>query len=256
VTLWVTTSGASAWPALLDRDDPAYGQAADHTDRSSDQVQTDVAAKPTSPPVTATTGVPIAEATTCGSATATRGRVSGLRRATHYADAVLRPDQGVPLSVIETVAYDHADVARLTEEVQAYYVRIYGGPDTAPVDPAEFAPPSGSFFVGYRAGEPVTMGGWRFVRSSIDIPASRPAEIKRMYVVESARGLGLAREMLRHLEVSASVAGADALALETGLAQPAAVALYRSSGYSDIPRFGHYRDKPDAVHLGKMLPRP
>ena len=171
-----------------------------------------------------------------------------------YPDAVLRPDQGLPLSVIEAVAYDHADVARLTEQVQSYYGRIYGGPDTTPVDPAEFAPPSGSFFVGYRAGEPVTMGGWRFVRSALDIPASRPAEIKRMYVVESARGLGLAREMLRHLEVTASAAGADALVLETGQAQPDAIALYRSSGYTDIPRFGHYRNEPDAVHLGKLLP--
>jgi hypothetical protein len=32
--------------------------------------------------------------------------------------------------------------------------------------------------------------------------------------------------------------------LETGLAQPEAIALYTSAGYTPIAGFGHYKDAP------------
>jgi GNAT superfamily N-acetyltransferase len=154
---------------------------------------------------------------------------------------------------IEQVRYEDPHTVALTAEVQAYYQQIYGGPDATPIDEAEFTPPRGAFFVGYDAGRPVAMGGWRWHAAPIGIPASRPAEIKRMYVVEAVRGRGLARRLLAHLEDSARAAGADAIVLETGPRQPAAVSLYRTSGYLDIPGFGHYADVPDALHLGKLL---
>jgi GNAT superfamily N-acetyltransferase len=166
---------------------------------------------------------------------------------------MLNPEDSGLHRVIKAVAYDHRDVAVLTDEVQAYYTDIYGGPDTTPVSPADFAPPLGAFFVSYLDGAPAAMGGWRFFAPHPGVPGERPAEIKRMYVIKTARGLGLAREMLRHLEVTAREAGADVLALETGKVQPAAVQLYRSSGYVDVGRFGHYADKDDAIHLGKVL---
>ncbi len=159
------------------------------------------------------------------------------------------------LFVIRERPLDHADVVRLVEQVQAYYVAIYGGPDTSPVDAGEFRRPGGAFFVGYLDDQPVAMGGWRFSPQPPDIGADRPAEIKRMYVVPDQRGKGLARAMLDHLESSAIASGADALVLETGRVQPAAIALYRSSGYVDVPRFGHYAGEQSAVHLGKVLPR-
>ena len=43
------------------------------------------------------------------------------------------------------------------------------------------------------------------------------------------------------------------MVLETGSPQVAAVALYRSSGYADIERFGYYADEPDALNLGRPL---
>lgn len=148
---------------------------------------------------------------------------------------------------------DHVDARLLVEEVQSYYVGLYGGRDTSPIDPREMASPDGAFFIGYLVGDPVVMGGWRFALESIDIDARRPAELKRMYVVPAQRGRGLARGMLRHLEESARRAGADALVLETGQPQVGAVGLYRASGYVDISRFGHYKDKSEAVHLAKLL---
>lgn len=95
--------------------------------------------------------------------------------------------------VIAARTLDHPDAAGLIHQIQRYYVRIYGGRDRDPTDPAEFAPPRGLFLVGYLDGIAVACGGWR----------RRPpdgVEIKRMYVTESARGRGLARRLLAELE--------------------------------------------------------
>lgn len=154
---------------------------------------------------------------------------------------------------IQRVAYGHPDAARLIEEVQAEYVVRYGGPDETPLDRLMFEPPDGSFFVGYVDGRPVATGAWR--RSTVEaLGAVRTAEVKRMYVSPTVRGRGLARQMLAHLEADAAEHGAQAMVLETGLAQPEAIALYESSGYVPIPAFGHYKDAPLSRCYGRRLP--
>jgi GNAT superfamily N-acetyltransferase len=75
-----------------------------------------------------------------------------------------------------------------------------------------------------------------------------------MYVALSARGRGLARLMLAHLEASAGEHGFEAVVLETGLRQPEAMALYESSGYEPVPPFGYYNDAPLSRCYGKRLP--
>jgi hypothetical protein len=42
--------------------------------------------------------------------------------------------------------------------------------------------------------------------------------------------------------------------LETGTAQPEAVALYESSGYTPIPPFGYYKAEPLNRCFAKPLP--
>ena len=158
-----------------------------------------------------------------------------------------------PAPEIRLVPIDHPDAATLIAAVQLEYVRRYGGPDETPVDVGEFAPPDGEFFVVYLGGVPVAMAGWR--RSAVLIDGSATAELKRMYVVDDQRGRGLARRLLAHLELRAGAAGAAVLILETGSAQPEAIALYGSAGYLPIAAFGHYADEPGAVHLGKRLDR-
>jgi hypothetical protein len=51
------------------------------------------------------------------------------------------------------------------------------------------------------------------------------------------------------------VASVDWLVLETGQPQTSAIALYRSSGYTDIDGtpYGHYVHHVNAIHLGKSL---
>lgn len=143
--------------------------------------------------------------------------------------------------------YDGPSAQMLIAQVQQEYVVRYGGPDTAPVDPAEFAPPGGRFVVGYIDVEPVVMGG---VRSLDD----ETVEIKRMFVVPAFRGRGLARVVLARLEELGAELGAARVVLETGLKQPEAMALYASAGYDRIDGFGHYRDEPLSASYGKSLP--
>ena len=155
---------------------------------------------------------------------------------------------------LRQVPYAHSDVALLEAAAQQFYVQIYGSPDETPFTTADFSPPRGAFFVGYLDDAPVAMGGWRFRTPGVPRAARRPAEIRRMFVHERVRRHGLARTVLAALEASAAAAGADWMVLETGSPQIAAVALYRSSGYIDVERFGYYAASEQALNLGRRLP--
>lgn len=154
---------------------------------------------------------------------------------------------------LRRVGLCHPDVVRLTEEVQAEYVVRYGGPDATPMDPSSFEPPHGALLVGYVAGRPVAMGGWRRRPDVVAFGRGRAAEVKRMFVAAAARRRGLGRLVLAGLEDSARAAGSDLMVLETGLAQPEAIGLYESAGYLPVPSFGYYRDSDQNRCFGKPL---
>jgi len=159
-----------------------------------------------------------------------------------------------PDLLLRQVRYADPDVATLVADVQAEYTVRYGEPDGTPLRDDMFDPPQGAFFVGRLDGRPVAMGGWR-LRSDLQ-PFGRPvlaAEIKRMYVAPHARRRGLARRVLAHLESTARATGAGAMVLETGTEQPEAIALYESSGYRLVEKFGHYTWSPMARCFGKPL---
>jgi GNAT superfamily N-acetyltransferase len=156
---------------------------------------------------------------------------------------------------IKSLGYDHPDVRKLVADVQQVYVERYGDPDESAVELADFLPPSGLFCVAYDDDIPVASGGWRVRGGSPEEPSLRTgdAELKRMYVVPQARGRGLARVMLAHLETTARAAGRLRLVLETGSKQPEAIALYRSSGFAEIDGFGLYKDYEGNLCFAKEL---
>ncbi len=154
---------------------------------------------------------------------------------------------------IERLPITHPDAARMVEEVQQEYVARYGGRDDTPLDPAVFEPPVGAFFVAYLDGVPAATGAWRLRTDVTALGSRRTAEIKRMYVATAGRRTGLARRMLAHLEATALAAGAPVMVLETGAAQPEAIALYESSGYTRIEDFGYYRGSPLVRCFGRVL---
>jgi ribosomal protein S18 acetylase RimI-like enzyme len=63
------------------------------------------------------------------------------------------------------------------------------------------------------------------------------AEVKRMYVRPSARGLGLGRALLQRLMADATTLGYEVARLETAAFMAEAQSLYRSLGFTDTPEF-------------------
>ena len=111
-----------------------------------------------------------------------------------------------------------------------------GAEGSAPV--ADMAPPSGLFVIARLDGDAVGCGGLKRVDKAT-------GEIKRVWTAPSARGLGVARWMLRTLEAAAREQGLKTLRLDTNRALIEAHALYRSEGYLEIARFN---DNPYAHH--------
>jgi DNA-binding MarR family transcriptional regulator/GNAT superfamily N-acetyltransferase len=95
-------------------------------------------------------------------------------------------------------------------------------------------PPAGLFLVATLRGEPVGCGGLRFHRDA-------PAEIKRMWVARSARGLGIGRRLLAELEGRAVAGGGRVVRLDTNGSLREAINLYRSSGYREVEAFNEER---------------
>ncbi|MFE7775699.1 GNAT family N-acetyltransferase [Streptomyces sp. NPDC057445] len=157
---------------------------------------------------------------------------------------------------IRPTAFDHPDAVKLNDQVQLEYATRYGDPggDATPLGPAMFLPPHGLYLLAYdELGRPVATGGWRTQDTNAEGYADGDAELKRMYVVPEARGLGLARRMLAALEEDARAAGRIRMVLETGTAQPEAIALYTSSGYEPCVKFGHYRHYKTSRCFAKPL---
>jgi DNA-binding MarR family transcriptional regulator len=106
----------------------------------------------------------------------------------------------------------------------------------ATAQPHEVRPPSGAFVVAYLRGEAVGCGAVKHHPGNV-------SDIKRMWIAESARGLGLGRQLLEHLEGLAREHGSREAHIETSDVLPEAIALYRSAGYIEVPPFN---DEPFA----------
>jgi DNA-binding MarR family transcriptional regulator/GNAT superfamily N-acetyltransferase len=104
--------------------------------------------------------------------------------------------------------------------------------------PHEVRPPLGEFFVAYLHSEAIGCG-------AVKHHAGAPAEIKRMWIAPAARGLGLGRRLLAHLEACALAGGARVAHIETSAVLAEALALYRSAGWIEVPPFN---DEPFADH--------
>jgi putative acetyltransferase len=79
------------------------------------------------------------------------------------------------------------------------------------------------------------------------------AEIKRLFVDDSARGYGIAGALLAAVEERARETGVAVIRLETGPRSDAALALYEKHGYQHIPLFGQYIGSGSSVCMEKVL---
>jgi DNA-binding MarR family transcriptional regulator/GNAT superfamily N-acetyltransferase len=105
-------------------------------------------------------------------------------------------------------------------------------------EPHELRPPAGELLLAYLRAEPVGCGALKHHERA-------PSEIKRMWVSDSVRGLGIGRRLLVELEARAREHGARTVRLETNRNLSEAIAMYRSAGYVEVPAFN---DEPFAHH--------
>ena len=93
----------------------------------------------------------------------------------------------------------------------------------------ELRPPAGLLLLAILDDEPVGCGAVKFHPDG-------PSELKRMWIAPAARQLGVGRRLLAALEQRAAESN-PVVRLETNAALAEAIALYRSSGYVEVPAF-------------------
>lgn len=139
---------------------------------------------------------------------------------------------------------DEAPGRELMRELIDLFNAQYPGRATKPgsvTTPDEMVAPTGAFLVGYEGQRAVAIGGLRRLERSV-------CEIKRMYVVPDARSRGVGRALLAALEDAARDLGYARVRLDAGPAQQRSIAMFRRSGYVEIPK---YNDNHIAVYFGE-----
>jgi DNA-binding MarR family transcriptional regulator len=83
------------------------------------------------------------------------------------------------------------------------------------------------------------------------LPIGCVAEIKRLWICQTARGFGIARRLMHAVETVARELSVKTLRLDTNSALPEALKLYRTSGWVEIDRFNEdpYPDHFFEKHL-------
>jgi DNA-binding MarR family transcriptional regulator/GNAT superfamily N-acetyltransferase len=129
--------------------------------------------------------------------------------------------------------------------VQAYFDelarRFDGGFDPArsiSAEDGELTPPAGLLLLATLHGDPVGCG-------ALKLRPEATAEVKRMWVAPTVRGLGLGARLLADLEAAATARGVGILRLETNGCLAEAIGLYRAAGYREVEAFS---DEPYAQH--------
>ena len=147
---------------------------------------------------------------------------------------------------IEPARAASPDAAALVAELDGYLAGLYPPQSNHGLTIAQIEQPNVRFFVLRDAGRAIGCGAF------VNVDAAY-AEIKRMYVRPSHRGQRLGRRLLEFVEAQARDDGLLLARLETGIAQPEAIALYERSGYRRCAPFGDYALDPLSVFMEKSL---
>ena len=99
-------------------------------------------------------------------------------------------------------------LSRYFQELNTRFETDFDVPQSISANIEELTEPAGLFLVARLRSEPIGCGTLKFHHD-------QTAEIKRMWVADSTRGLGLARRLLSELEQHATDRGTTVLRLET-----------------------------------------
>lgn len=107
-----------------------------------------------------------------------------------------------------------------------------------PAGDEELTLPAGLLMVATLHADPVGCG-------ALKLQDDGYAQVKRMWVAPTVRGMGLGRRILAELEAQAAAHGMHTLRLETNRSLGEAIELYRSAGYREV---GAFNDEAYAHH--------
>jgi L-amino acid N-acyltransferase YncA len=136
------------------------------------------------------------------------------------------------------------EVLDLIHQLDAYLASLYPAESNHLLDVEALLAPDIRFFVARHGRRAVGCGALR-------VDPDGYGEVKRMFVPPGARGRDVGRRILACLEAQAREEALPLLRLETGVHQTAAIALYRSCGFTPRGPFAAYGPDPLSLFLEK-----
>lgn len=146
--------------------------------------------------------------------------------------------------IIQRVAASQPEVRALVLQLDQLQISLYGL-EACNLEPLDLLEQHGVIFGAYVGATLVGIGALKVLVGY--------AEIKRFYFLAEHRGRGGAAQLIARLESYARARGVDAVCLETGHLQRAAIRFYEKAGYRSVERFGAYTPNPVSVYMKKTL---
>ena len=140
------------------------------------------------------------------------------------------------------------DCRAMIEDLDSYQADLYPAESNHLDDIKELLKPHVHFLGALHNGQLVGCGAIKLCHSK-----DKFGELKRMYVLPAARGMGVGRKILSALEAVAARHNIFTVRLETGVSQPEALQLYERCGYQRTGPFGDYQLDPLSVFMEKHL---
>src|SRR5262249_6150883 len=153
------------------------------------------------------------------------------------ARTTLRSVQEIELSIVDASSGDAQwALSQYFAELDRRFPDGFDPGDAIHGDAPLFNEPTGCFIVARRDGETVGCG-------ALTVLADETAEIKRMWISPTCRGVGLGRRLLARLEDESRRFDRPHVVLDTNGVLLEAISMYRSCGYVEVER---YNDNPYA----------
>jgi len=154
--------------------------------------------------------------------------------------AIAEVERSLRVTLVDIDVEDpcHPDVVhcftRYAKELDARFAAGFDAGISISANPEELTPPAGYCVVARLRGLPIGCG-------ALKLHGAAPAELKRMWIDPSSRGLGVGRRLLESLEALARENGVRVLHLETNRALKEAIELYRRAGFAEVAPFNDSR---------------
>ncbi|BCE03268.1 GNAT family N-acetyltransferase [Marinicellulosiphila megalodicopiae] len=157
--------------------------------------------------------------------------------------------------IIKPIQYDHAELANILEKSDQLMADLYPA-ESNHMEPIEAFQKNNMMLLGCFIDSTLAGTGAVKMFNNESNADNHYAEIKRVYVLEEFRGLGLSKKIMFALHDYLLSQNIFTSKLETGIKQPEAIGLYRALGYKNVGPFGDYNEDPLSLFMQLDLKKP